>query len=539
MSEMKQAERSVPLEDVERRLWDVVVVGTGMGGATVGHALALQGHSVLFLEKGEQLHKVPEAKSTAPTFDGREDPESRLKRGHWPFPINGVTSHGAVEFFAPMGCGTGGSTTLYAAQLERFRPEDFAPGAFLPRDSGADVPEVWPITYDEMGSFYAEAERLFNVCGTEDPLCPTGAQLREPPPLSVRDSDLADFFVSRGLHPYRAHVACRYLDDCMDCGGRFCARACKVDAGWGCLLPALAHDAQLVARCDVTNLEAGATRVTAVHCQVEGRPTSFRGRIVILAAGAYTTPVLLLRSRNAKWPNGLANRTGLVGRNLMFHASDFYAIKPSKNLSATGPNKSIAINDFYVHEGSKLGTLHNVGIPVSYGYVLMYLRQRWARNQRWWSSLVRPALRPAALMGSFYFRHAGIFATDIEDLPYHENRVELAEAANGSRFYYRYPQELIDRVQLSRKAIVARLGRGRVVRLTAGDNLNYGHVCGTCRFGVSSRSSVLDHNNRAHDLENLYVVDASFFPTSGGINPSLTIAANALRVAKKIHDQIA
>jgi hypothetical protein len=135
----------------------------------------------------------------------------------------------------------------------------------------------------------------------------------------------------------------------------------------------------------------------------------------------------------------------------MFHASDFYAIRPPHNLSAVGPSKSIALNDFYVHDGVKLGTVHNVGVPVSYGYVLMFLRQQANRNKHWWRLLLGPALRPAAAIGAYYFRHAGIFATAIEDLPYRENRLELADTPNGSRFHYRYPEELRQRVLFSRR----------------------------------------------------------------------------------------
>lgn len=526
-------------KELQRRVWDVLIVGTGMGGATLGRALAAQGRSVLFIEKGHHLHIADVSRSSKPNFNVRDDTESRLSRGEWPLPISGVTEAGNVEFFAPLGCGTGGSTTLYAAQLERFQPCDFTPGAVHSQEVGADVPDTWPITYDELAPYYSEAERLFEVCGSEDPLQPTGEPLRIPPPLSPRDARLMEFFRERGLNPYRAHVACRYIDGCSDCGGRFCGRACKVDAGWGCLVPALTLGAQLLAKCEVTFLEAGTSRVSTVHCRHDGHSIAFQARIVVLAAGAYTTPVLLLRSKSSVWRDGLANRSGLVGRHLMFHASDFYAIRPQGSLSALGPNKSIALNDFYVQDGVKLGTMHNVGIPVSYGYVLMYLRQQASRNRRWWNPLVQPALRPAALIGAHYFRHAGIFATDIEDLPYRDNRIELAETINGSRFHYRYPDELRDRVRLSRRLIAARLGRRNVARLTTNSNLNYGHVCGTCRFGESPSNSVLDRNNRVHDLDNLYIVDASFFPTSGGINPSLTIAANALRVAKEIQRQLA
>lgn len=526
------------ISPVERRVWDVVVIGTGMGGATVGYELARRGRSVLFLEKGRHNHQAVEEGGLPPAPRQEEDPDARLKGGWWPFRVQGRTDTEALDFHAPLGCGTGGSSALYAAQLERMRPCDFEPGRYHTRADGAEYPDRWPIAYEELAPHYEEAERLFDVCGTEDPLFPTGAALAAPPALCDRDQDLVQVFERLGLHPYRAHVGCRYLPDCWDCAGRLCPRACKRDAAWACLVPALQRDAALETECEVLRLEAEGRAVKKVLCRQRGRELAVAGRAVIVAAGAFGSPLLLLRSRDARWPNGLANSSGLVGRNLMFHACDFFAVRPSRKLAVDGPNKSIALNDFYVHAGRKLGSFHNMGIPVSYGFVLMYLRGALDRRPRAWHRLARPFLRIPAMVGARYFRDAGIFASVIEDLPYRENRVELAETPSGFRFHYRYPRELRERVLASRKLLLEAIGRRRMVRLSPDYNLNYGHLCGTCRFGDDPRESVLDRNNKAHELDNLFVVDSSFFPTSGGINPSLTIAANALRVAGTIDAEL-
>ncbi len=527
-----------PSDPFQNRVWDVLVVGTGMGGSTLGLALARRGLSVLFLEKGRRLHHQP-GPPEAQVFDRRDDPSARLARGHWPVPLTGETSDGTVDFYAPLGCGTGGSSTLYAAQLERMRPVDFEPNLVHGAVEGTNLPHRWPLSYEELGRFYAEAETLYQVCGTEDPLLPTAAALREPPALSPRDADLFDLLAGRGLHPYRAHVGCRYIEGCADCGGRLCKSACKADAAWTCLLPALRYDCRLLTDCEVTHVEADASAVTYVHCRHGDTEIRLRGRTVVLAAGAYRTPILLQRSRSKDWPQGLANRSGQVGRNLMCHVSDYFAIRPRRPLSMEGPFKSISLNDFYVHEGVKLGTVHNVGVPVTGGHVLSFLRDMERRHPAWWRTLARPFYRPIADLGAHYYRSAGLFAYDLEDLPYADNRIEVDDrTASGSRFYYTYRPELRERVQRFRRALVERVGRRHVKFFTSDIVLNYGHVCGTCRFGDSPADSVLDRNNKAHDLDNLYVVDASFFPTSGGINPSLTIAANALRVAEVIHAQI-
>ena len=260
----------------------------------------------------------------------------------------------------------------------------------------------------------------------------------------------------------------------------------------------------------------------------------------MLAAGALMTPMLLLRSGGAAWPDGLANRSGLVGRNLMLHTGDFIAVRPDRGRSDVGPKKALALNDFYVVDGVKLGSLQSVGIPVEPGIVLGHLRSEAARDPRLWRRLTRPFLRPVAHASAFYFRHAVVFGSIVEDLPYSHNRVMPdPSASNGMRFEYHYSDELRERNRLFRRKLAEALGPRRMVLLSGENNLNYGHSCGTCRIGTDPRTSVLDANNRAHEVENLYVADASFFPSSGGVNPSLTIAANALRVGEAIDQQLA
>ena len=268
----------------------------------------------------------------------------------------------------------------------------------------------------------------------------------------------------------------------------------------------------------------------------------------VLAAGAFMTPALLLRSSNEFWPRGLANNTDLVGRNLMFHAGDFFAVSPLENLSGQGPQKTLALNDFYHAEGVKLGTFQSLGAGLNVGQIMQYLRDTADSNPKWWSRLFAsrpiwwrklssPVVRSFAMV--FYhllrFRDAGVWVSIIEDLPYLHNRV-IPDPAHPRdiRIRYRYSEELKGRVILFRRKLRRALGRHRVIPLTQADKIDYPHVSGTCRFGDDSATSVLDRNNRAHGIDNLYVVDASFFPSSGGTNPSLTVAANALRVADVI-----
>ena len=539
--------------------WDVAVIGTGMGGGTAGYELARLGRKVLFIEKGTSF---PGNREGGRRGDGRsrsgdisdDVPAARLAGGKWPERLQARTSFGASEFFAPLGCGVGGTTALYAAALERFSPADFQPRVNYPGNPDATLPEKWPVSYDEMRPYYRRAEELFRVSGTPDPLDEGGeSPLRAPPALSPRDQHLHDSFQKLGLHPYRIHAGYEFVDGCTGCAAGPCSRGCKSDTARICVLPALERfGASLLPGCEALRLEAGKERVKRIHCRWNGKDVAIRAKMVALAAGAYMSPVLLLNSMAADWPAGLANRSGLVGRNLMLHVSDYFAVAPMENLSAAGPQKSLALNDFYFAGGEKLGTFQTAGAALELGQIMQYLRDLAERDPAWWRKfasprpiwwrkLCSPVVRIAALLAyhSMNFKNAAIWASIIEDLPYHDNRVVTdPQAKNGMRIEYRYPEELKERVRSFRRKLAKALGSHRMIVLSGENNLNYGHVCGTCRFGDDPRTSVLDRNNRAHDVSNLYVVDASFFPSSGGTNPSLTIAANALRVARAMHEQL-
>lgn len=554
---MTQARRFVP-EQPGTVVWDVAVIGTGMGGATIGFELAKLGRRVLFIEKGLFLHGQFRAAggangaSYADTIE--ESADARLKRGQWPTRIQGKTSFGNIDFFAPLGCGSGGSTALFAAGLERFSPADFRPKENFPDVLDSSLPEKWPISYQDLQPFYERAEQLFRVRGTQNPLDgDRKAVLLPPPDLSRRDEHFVESFRRLGLHPYRIHTGCEFIEGCTGCTSGPCTRACKKDAAWVCLVPALEQfGASILPQCEVLRLKARDTEVSEVLCRRNGEDLSIRAKVVVLAAGAYMSPVLLLNSKSDAWPDGLANKSGLVGRNLMFHASEFVAINPLKPLAVVGPQKTLALNDFYHSDGVKLGTFQTTGAAVELGRIVQYMRdaaqteRTWWRKLAsprpvWWRKLSSPAVRLVAMFvyHVFNFKHASVWATIVEDLPYHENRI-IADptTSSGMRFEYRYPEELKARVRVFRERLKKALSPHRLIVLSGQNNSNYGHPCGTCRFGDDPSSSVLDRDNRAHGVSNLFVVDASFFPSSGGTNPSLTIAANALRVAKVVHAQL-
>jgi len=261
----------------------------------------------------------------------------------------------------------------------------------------------------------------------------------------------------------------------------------------------------------------------------------------VLAAGAFHSPQILLRSRSDLWPNGLANRSDQVGRNLMFHSSDVLALWAPRRLSRRArQRKSISVRDFYYRDGERLGYVQSMGLEAGRGVIAGYLkdqlRRRGLSNEALLSVLVKvPSHAAAALFGS-----AGIFAAMSEDYPHAGNRIVLdAGEADGASFTYTITDELRRRADRLFQAFAQHVRPWRVVRISPELTMNYGHPCGTCRFGDDPAVSVLDRNCRTHDLENLYVVDASFMPRSGAVNPSLTIAANALRVAPQIATRLA
>lgn len=515
--------------------WDVVIVGSGMGGSTMAYALTQKGHNVLVIEKGSLLHKeLPAGKGIQPKDAAKSGGEPT---GQWPHKLAFHSNLGDGQLHASLGCGSGGSTISYGATLERLAPIDFSPRQFFAETPGADLPEEWPVNFEEMLPYYRQAEQLFRVRGTPDPIYGVDEDsLMMPPELNSKDKALFAHLRARGLQPYRMHIASEFHPECQYCPG-VCPKACRNDAAKICLVPALKTGrAKFLGNCSVTRVDANESATELLVCERNGVTLRIKAKIFVLAAGAYGSALILLNSVSADWPTGLANRSGLVGRNLMMHTTDFFATWPKGMGNRRDFSRSVALRDLYVVDGVKLGMIQSSGVRANRGLVQQFLGDYCDRHPAWWTRLARPLMPPVAVMGAFLFNRAVIMATILEDVPYNMNRVLPDSAAPGGfRVEYHYRDELKERNELMREKIKERFGRNRVAfLLERKNNLNFGHPCGTCRFGDDPNISVLDKNNKAHGLENLYVTDASFFPSSAGVNPSLTIAANALRVAEVI-----
>jgi choline dehydrogenase-like flavoprotein len=423
--------------------------------------------------------------------------------------------------------------------LERLFPGDFQPRTFFSGAAGSTLPDAWPISYEELLPWYIEAETLYRVHGSRDPLRPPEANGHLLPAgrLTPANAELFGFLQSRSLHPYLLHVGCESMQGCPNCQAVLCPRECKNEAGRICIRPAVEnHGATLLTECMTVAVEATRTEAKSVICRWKGRPIRIRGKFIVLSAGALATPSILLNSRSAEWPDGVANSSSQVGRNYMRHMVDLYIVAPKHKGAIEGQIKEIAFNDFYHYDGRKYGTVQSFGELPPVDRVLHRPTPGWRhRVMRMGGPLVAP------VWDRFRSRRL-VFAAIMEDLPYHVNRV-LPPAVNDDEFRIRLEYTM----QPNEKARVAQFRRilvdsFRPYRATilkgAAYNRAVAHSCGTCRFGNDPRTSVLDRYNRAHDLSNLYISDGSFFPSSGGINPALTIAANALRVAGHLNSRL-
>jgi choline dehydrogenase-like flavoprotein len=531
--------------EAERVVWDVIVVGTGMGGGMLGYSLARSGRKVLFVEKGRSTlpgvpgtirSAMPELAEPLAVRSAETYYDTLARAGRSTDEIQDISGRFSRRFVPFVGSGTGGSSAIYGMVCERFFGRDFTPRQNF-RDPGeSTVPDAWPLTYDEMRPWYAAAETLLGVRGEPDPLRPEAAEVGLPaaPPFSADNQPLVDYLAGRGLHPYHLPMACDYTEACATCQGYLCDRPCKNDAARNGVLPAVAeHGAELLPECRVVRLDADRNQVRHVICEHRSGALALKAKVVVLAAGALITPVLLLNSRSGDWPRGLANSSDMVGRNLMRHLMDLIEIWPHPGYKVTAQNKEIGFNDFYFWEGQKYGTVQSFGSMLPIDVMV---------NRPGWGYKALRLMNPAARRIHERFLSGGlVLATMMEDLPYSDNRVLPSDRPSSDgrqrlRMQYRFHA-----CEIERRAVFLRQVREvlepfrKIVLRSAENNGALGHVCGTCRFGTDPKSSVLDPQNRAHEVDNLYVVDASFFPSSAGLNPSLTVAANALRVGAHVN----
>jgi choline dehydrogenase-like flavoprotein len=512
--------------------FDVIIIGTGAGGGTLAHTLRNSGKKVLMLERGHFLPREMENWSPDDVFiEGRY-----ISEDTW-YDEKGKGFQPQAHYFV------GGATKLYGAALYRLRPQDFGELAHID-----GVSPAWPVGYDEFEPYYTKAEQLYQVHGIhgEDP---TEGPFSEPypsPPVSheSRLQEISDALVAKGYHPFNA--PCGILLDendrnrslclrCAWCDGYPCMVHAKADAEVIAVRPSMASpDVTLLTGAEVTKLETDATGRTVTGVQVErgGSTEVFQADIVVVAAGAANSAKLLLNSANAAHPDGLANGSDQVGRNYMFHNCKAL-VSLGKEVNDTVFQKTLGINDFYLAGDGRPWPLGNIQMVGKSNAGAM-------KGEEPHLTLLAPhwSLEDVA-------KHAVDWWLTTEDLPLPDNRVTVDgdgsihlayEATNNKEAegLYKELRTILNHVGMADHHVLSKNFYMSMNVPLAG----VAHQAGTCRFGTDPATSVLDTDCRAHEVDNLYVVDTSFFPSIGAVNPALTAMANAIRVGEHLLDRL-
>jgi len=515
--------------------YDIIVIGSGPGGASLAQRLAPTGKRILILERGDYLERTEKNWSAQAVFvDGEYQAKETWTSSR------GETFSPALHYYV------GGNSKVYGAALFRLRERDFGEVVHA-----GGISPAWPVGYDVFEPYYAEAERLFHVHGLrgEDPLEPraSGPYPHAPVSHEPKIAELAQDLKDIGLNPFHLPLGI-LLDEkngkptptsiCMRCSffdGFPCLLNGKADAQVICVDPMLAKysNVTLLTGAYVSRLDtdpSGRT-VDTVRVTRGGHEEAYSADIVVVACGALSSALLLLRSANDAHPNGLANGSGQLGRNYMRHnMSVLMAILPHAN--DTVFQKTLAFSDFYFGADDWNHPL---------GLVQMCAKShadqiRGEALPEWLEWLPQ---MPFEVMA----RRSMDFWLQSEDLPHPQNRVYYQDGKVHLDLIETNPQALIH-LKRKLKEVLSRAGHKAVLlerSLYLGKNIPLGgtaHQAGTARFGPDPATSVLDLNCKAHELDNLYVADASFFPAIGAVNPTLTIIANALRVADRIAERL-
>ena len=515
--------------------YDLIVIGSGPGGASLAHKLAPTGKRILLIERGDYLPRSPANWDSQTVF---VDAAYQTKET-W-YGKHGEPFHPGLHYYV------GGNSKVYGAALFRMRERDF--GEVQHKDG---VSPAWPLSYGEFEPYYAEAEKLFHVHGQrgEDPNEPPSSGPFPYPPVShePRIQALSESLRDQGLHPFHLPLGI-LLDEkngkptpssiCIRCDafdGFPCLLNGKADAQVLCVDPALkAHpNLTLLTGAYVSRLEtdASGTSVNAVQVTRDGREETYSADLVVVACGALSSALLLLRSASPQHPNGLANGSDQVGRNYMRHNQSIL-MAMMREPNETVFQKTLAVSDYYYGAD-------DWDFPL--GLIQMCATSHGAQ--------IRGEALPAWLewMPKMPFeemaRHSMDFWLSSEDLPRAENRIRY----EGERVVLDISEgnmEAHHRLKKKLEELLSNAGAHPVLlerSLYLGKDIPIGgtaHQAGTARFGTDPATSVLDIQCKAHELDNLYIADASFFPSIGAVNPTLTIIANALRMADTIRSRL-
>lgn len=515
--------------------YDVIIVGTGAGGGTLLHRLAPTGKRILVLERGDFVPRERE------NWDSRAvNVEARYNTREVWHDAAGKPLHPHTNY------NVGGNTKFYGAALFRLRREDFGE---LRHHGG--ISPAWPISYADLEPYYAQAEALYQVHGEagEDPTEPwrsgpfPHAAVSHEPRIQALHDDLARL----GLRPFHVPLGIQLKERdrrspcirCSSCDGYPCLVNAKSDAQLCAVEPALEHpNVTLLTNAKVTRLETSASgrEVTGVRVERNGAEEAYSAAVVVLAAGAINSAALLLRSATDRHPNGLANSSDCVGRHYMGHINSV-VLAVSLCPNPTVFQKTLGVNDYYFASKDWEYPMGHISFVGKLDGVAL--------------SAGAPPLTPGFtldLMG----KHSLDFWLTSEDLPDPDNRVSLDRQGNIVLSYRPNNEEGHRRLRAKLEDLLRQQTKcshhghachqGLFARsLFVGEKIplaGVAHQNGTVRFGNDPKTSALDVNCRAWDVDNLYVVDGSFFASSAAVNPALTIMANALRVGDHLKERL-
>ena len=514
---------------LDDRNFDVIIIGSGAGGGTLAYRLAPTGKRILLLERGDYVPR--EKDNWNPKLVNLEGKYQTTE--HWK-DRDGNDLHPHTNYYV------GGNTKFYGAALFRLRREDFGE---IKHYGG--ISPAWPIAYDDLEPYYTEAERLYHVHGErgEDPTEPAASSPFPFPAVShePRIQELSDHFGHEGLKPFHTPLGVM-LDEknrhtspcirCNTCDGFPCLIHAKSDAEVLAVEPALKHpNVTLLTNAFVERLETSPSgrEVSKMIVKRNGTTEEYSAGIVVLSCGAINSAALLLRSWSDKHPDGLANSSDVVGRHYMGHVNSVQ-MAISKTPNPTIFQKTLSLNDFYFATSDW---------PYPMGHI-SFVGKLDGETLRAGAPRITPGFTLNEMAA-----HSLDFWLTTEDLPNPENRVTVNRDGYIVLSYQPNNDE-------AHKRLIAKLHN--IMGAHAGyhpglfcQNLYVGqriplagvaHQNGTVRFGRDPKTSALDENCKAHDLDNLYVVDASFFVSAGAVNPSLTVIANALRVGDHLKDRL-
>lgn len=499
--------------------YDVIIIGTGAGGGTLAYSLSKSGKKILVLERGAYLPREKQNWEVSEVFL-----KNRYKTKDVWFDSTGEELHPGTHYFV------GGNTKVYGAALLRFRERDFDEV----EHKGGTSP-AWPLKYRDFQPYYVQAENLFHVHGTRG-VDPTDPPETTPFPFKAISNEpyiqeLYEGMQKKGYRPFPLPLGLMLNEEnreesrcirCDTCDGFPCLVDAKADTEINCIKPALNSGCvTLLTDAKAIRIETDQTGKRAVQVVVErlGNLESYRASTFVVACGAVNSAALLLRSKNDKHLQGLANSSGQVGRNYMHHINSAM-LAFSKARNPTNYQKTFGLNDFY----------HNApDWPYPLGHIQLLGNVK--------SDMLKgaaPKLTPNLIFATMSHHAVGWWLSS-EDLPDPENRVTLNSSGNIVLSYKPNNEEGHERLVKKLKGILRAVDSQYIAGLSKRIPIEgVAHQVGTCRFGTDPATSVLDVHCKTHDVDNLYVVDGSFFPSSAAVNPALTIMANALRVGEHL-----